>query len=102
MLKSERQLKLMYNRFNAKYFGGELPDVQIHYEPVSAYADCDEVDGVMVIRINPSIGGWLDFVKLTLLHEMVHVKLWPYRKHGVKFDQEVQRLMGFREIRALV
>ena len=101
MLKSERQLKLMYNKFNVRYFSGELPDVKIHYEPVSAYADCDEVDGAMVIRINPSIGGWLDFLKLTLLHEMVHVKLWPHRKHGVKFDREIQRLLGFKEVRAL-
>jgi|ERR1700739_3092150 len=102
MMKSERQLKLMYNRFNLKYFDGELPDVAIHYEPVSAYADCDLVGDTLKIRINPSIGGWIDFLKLTLLHEMVHVKLWPSRRHGAKFDAEIARLMSYREIRALV
>lgn len=102
MLKSERQLKLMYNRFNVRYFDGELPDVKIHYEPVSAYADCDEVEGEIVIRVNPSIGGWFDFLALTLLHEMVHVKLWPSRRHTARFDQEIARLMTFKEIRALV
>lgn len=102
MLKSERQLKRMYNKFNVDYFDGELPDVKIHYEPVSAYADCDKVDGEFVIRINPSIGGWFDFLELTLIHEMVHVKLWPTRRHTARFDQEIARLMTFKKIRALV
>lgn len=102
MLKSERLLKQMYNKFNVKYFDGDLPDAKIYYEPVSAYADCDLVNGTFVIRINPAIAGWIGFLKLTLLHEMIHVRLFPYRKHGVRFDREIQRLMGFKEIRVLV
>jgi hypothetical protein len=104
MAMSERQLIRLYNKFNLLYFNNGLPPVRIFYSPVDGgYADCCQLeDGVMQVRINPSVGGWVDFLKLTLLHEMVHVKLWPYRKHGVRFDREVQRLMGFKEIRALV
>lgn len=102
MLKSERCLKLMYGGLNTKYFGGELPDARIHWEPISAYADCDFIDGCFVIRINPAISSWVAFVKLTLLHEMVHVKLWPSRRHTARFDQEIAHLMTYKEIRSLV
>jgi hypothetical protein len=45
------------------------------------------------IRINPSISGWAEIWKLTLLHEMVHVKLWPrHKKHTKKFHSEMLRL----------
>jgi hypothetical protein len=95
-------LKRLYRSFNALYFGGELPDAEIRYEPVPAFADCCKTDDVFVIRINPAIGGWVDFLKLTLLHEMIHVRLWPRTNHGVRFDREVERLMQFKEIRKLI
>ena len=101
-MQSQRQLKLLYNKYNLLYFNNELPDAEIRYEPVSAFADCDQVDGIFVIRINPAIGGWIDFTKLTLLHEMLHVKLYPSKKHGKRFDAEIARLMTFKEIRKLV
>lgn len=99
---SEIQLKRLYNRFNTEYFNGELPDVIIFYSPVSAYADCDYVDGVFTIRVNPVVASWTGVLKLTLLHEMIHVKIHPVKSHGVKFDREVQRLMQFKSVRSLI
>ena|ERR1039457_3257383 len=102
-MKSHGQLVRIFNRFNVKFFAGELPDVGIHYEALGgAYGDCDCVDGIFTVRIDPSCGGWSDFLRLTILHEMVHVKLWPYQQHGGKFDSEIVRLMGFKEIRKLI
>lgn len=71
--KSERQLKQLYQKFNALYFGGELPNARVFYEPISGFANCTYTeDEGFVIRLNTSIGGWLDFIKLTLLHECIH------------------------------
>ena len=105
MLKSELQLKRLCNKFNLKYFNGTLPPFVIYYSPVDgAYANCDQLeDGTLVIKISPSIGGWNDFVKLTCLHELVHLKLWPDRSHGAKFDKEILRLMTtYKELRKLI
>jgi predicted metal-dependent hydrolase len=102
--KSDRQLKRWYAQFNRRYFNDELPtDASVWWEPTSgAYADCNLVDGGFRIRINPALAGWVEMAKLTLLHECIHIKLWPSKIHGIRFDREVQRLMGFKEIRALV
>jgi hypothetical protein len=91
--KSDRQLKLWYGKFNRLYFEGKLPDASVWWEPThSAYADCNFIDGKFVIRMNPAICAWTSMAKWTLLHEMVHVKLHPYDKHGKKFHNEMMRL----------
>jgi hypothetical protein len=102
---SELQLKRLYNKFNDLYWAGELPnDISLIYEPVAAFADCQRLeDGTFVIRINPAISHYADFVKLTLLHEMCHVKLWDKTtRHGTTFDVEIQRLMSYKSIRKLI
>ena len=100
---SELQLKRLYKKFNALYFSNELPDsVSIFYSPVSAYAACDFIDGVFRIRVNPVVASWTGVLHLTILHELIHIKLWPSRIHGKRFDDEVKRLMTFKSIRKLV
>lgn len=91
---SDNQLKRWYLRYNRLYFAAQLPtDAQIWWEvPRGAYADCDLVQGVWRIRINPSLAGWPQLAKLTLLHELVHLKLHPYQRHGRKFNSEMLRL----------
>jgi hypothetical protein len=103
-MRNEIQLKRMYNKFNQAYFDGKLPsDTSIYYDSVPCgYGDCDFVDGVFRIRIGPGVSGWTEVLKLTVLHEMIHVKIWPTKRHGIKFDKEVQRLMSFRELRKLI
>lgn len=91
--KSDLSLKRTYAKYNRLYFNSELPDASVWWEPPDgAYADCDKIDGAFRIRMSPSISGWTEIWKLTLLHEMVHIKLWPMKKHTKKFQAEMLRL----------
>jgi hypothetical protein len=95
-LKSDRQLKRFYNTYNRLYFDGKLPECHIWWEPLggSTFGDCLylEEEKVWRIRMNPFMAGWKSVYRFTLLHEMVHVKLSPYLKHGKKFNDEMLRL----------
>lgn len=92
-MKSDRQLVRWYQKYNRLYFGGQLPDAYVWYEvPAGAYADCNLVEGVWRVRINPALAGWPQIAQWTLLHEQVHIKLHPYKKHGKRFDIEMLRL----------
>ena len=92
-MKSDPQLKRWYQKYNRLYFGGTLPDAFVWYEvPAGAYADCQLVDGVWRVRINPSLAGWPSIARWSLLHEQVHIMLWPNRNHGRKFQAEMLRL----------
>lgn len=91
--KSDPQLKRWYAKYNRLYFEEKLPNASVWWEPTAgAYADCDLLEGGWRIRVNPSISGWVAMAKWSLLHEMVHIKLHPYRKHGKKFNAEMLRL----------
>jgi len=98
---SDRQLKLWYSKYNAKWFGGELPtDTVIYWKPLSADAgkSCpifEVADGKFEINIDPKHSGTDWAWKLILLHEMAHLKLWkkfPRHQHGKAFQEEMQRL----------
>lgn len=91
--KSDRQLKRWYAKFNRLYFENALPDASVWWEPISStYADCDLIEGQWKIRLNPSLAGWVSMAQWSLMHEMVHIKLHPYQKHGKKFHAEMLRL----------
>jgi hypothetical protein len=49
---------------------------------------------VLQIHIDPSRHHGNEQIRFTLLHEMAHVKLLPWRKHGKKFQDEMKRLAG--------
>ena len=103
MALSDRRLKRLYRHFNRRYFDGALPDsTEVWWEHVDgACADCD-VDNCglafdagsdsFMIRLNPDIGWSERNAKLALLHEMVHVKLYPNFNHGRRFQNEMIRL----------
>jgi hypothetical protein len=109
---SDPSLKRLYRTLNRRYFAAELPDVELWWEP------CGKQDGAhtlpiegsgnppeLMIRIDPFFMGAPQTTKLKLLHEMVHVKLWPERglaDHGKRFDQEIARLCSFRSYRKLL
>ena len=92
-MKSDRGLKRIYRSYNRRFFDGQLPDAFIWWEvPAGAYADCQLIDGVWRVRINPSLAGWPSIARWSLLHEQAHIKLHPNRNHGRKFQQEMLRL----------
>ena len=85
-MKSDRQLVRWYQKFNRLYFGGGFE------VPAGAYADCNLVEGVWRVRINPALAGWPQLAQWTLLHEQVHIKLHPYKHHEKRFNAEMLRL----------
>ncbi|HTV07820.1 MAG TPA: SprT-like domain-containing protein [Candidatus Aquilonibacter sp.] len=92
---SDRQLRRWYRDFNRRFFGGCLPsDADVLYAPVDgAHGDAlVESNGEFTVRINPACAIDWRIVRMTLLHEMAHLKLWPYRAHGERFEKEMQRL----------
>lgn len=100
-MQSDRQLKHWYSKFNRLYFNGELPEHTILYwePPSSAWGSaCPvfEVDyGQFYIKLDPSIRSVTDFWQITLIHEMVHIKLWqkyPKHQHGKIFKDEIKRI----------
>lgn len=88
------QLVRWYQKYNRLYFGGKLHAVSIWYEVPSSggFADCQLKEDGWQVRINPALAGWPQLAKLTLLHELVHIRLHPYKKHGKKFNAEMLRL----------
>jgi hypothetical protein len=86
-------LKRIYNRFNRLYFAGKLPDISIVWEP------CGDANGVTHtwdrkakrLTVDPGMRGNTRFVKLIILHEMVHVR-FPKARHDEVFRAERQRL----------
>lgn len=94
MVLCSSQLRRWYRDANQRWFGGKLPDdVDLFWAPHDGCSGMawQEGDG-FVILINPAYA--LDFhvARLTLLHEMAHLALWPYRKHGPRFEAEMRRL----------
>ena len=88
---SDNQLRRWYLKYNRLYFDNALPkNTRIWWEvPTGAYADCVEENGVWRVRINPSLAGWPQLAKFTLLHELAHIKLSPYLGHGEQFNAEM-------------
>lgn len=109
-MQSDRQLKHWYDRYNRDWFNSELPShTVIYWEPIvdgdGSTCPIYEVDNSQfVIKIDPSIKGFLNVWKLTLLHEMVHVRLWPKHsrhQHGKLFQDEMLRLANAGAFRRL-
>ena len=96
-------LERSYRYYNKKYFGNLLPnppEVDIRWGDIqgSGYQVEDE------IVISRKDRGRSNVWKLTLLHEMVHLSLNPYRTrsdHGKEFQSEMLRLAGAGAFRRL-
>lgn len=109
-MNSDRSLKHWYDKFNGLYFNGELPQIVIYWEPLSnadgSTCPVYEVDhGQFQIKLDPSIKGFPCLWKITLLHEMVHVKLWvkhPKHQHGKLFQTELSRIFNLGAYKKLL
>ena len=110
MFKHSPQLKKIYDTYNRKFFNNQLPrDTQIGYN--------DEIEGkhgltlgiedeethhrFFIIYISPTTHTDMGQKRLTILHEMCHVRLHPLTNHGREFQEEMKRLAmrdAFKEI----
>ena len=88
-----------YDWANQKYFKYQLPNVAIGFykEKDMDYYGCSFTPmgarHVHTIALNPKFKEWSKVVKITILHEMVHVKLRGLGGHGPRFQKELHRLV---------
>jgi hypothetical protein len=105
---SDKSLKRLYNRMNHAYFGSQLPDVVVWYEP------CHDAFGITLeiedpeagerelgIKIDPQIAFSWKLTKAQMLHEMAHVATWNRRAkhHSRVFWAEMDRLWSIGAFR---
>lgn len=100
---SDKSLKRLYNRLNHAYFGSQLPEVTIWWEPChDAFGityeieDPEEGERELAIKIDPQIAFSWKLAKGQLLHEMAHVSVWCHdrsvKEHSRMFWAEMDRL----------
>jgi hypothetical protein len=103
-MRSDPYLKRLYNQYNKKYFGNQLPKIKVHYASPAQFVKrklgkttCaatlyDENHKPVAIVIKKFKRKAYGYIKSDLLHEMVHVAL-PFRvDHGPRFQAEMLRL----------
>jgi len=106
MNKPARNLERIYRTYNRKFFDGQLPhDTRIWFVSIDNEDARTCTHGVTLgvedketkhlsfeIFINPDTHIDRSQVRLTLLHEMAHIKNYPYMGHGKRFEEEMLRL----------
>ncbi len=99
--KSER-LENLYIMYNALYFRRKLPKISVVFGPAKDNGEENvgltySCGNYLCIEINPELNPTHAEQAATLLHEMIHVKLWGNEKirrsHGSLFRAELHRLM---------
>lgn len=95
-MNSHPQLMRLFRKFNVKYFDGDLTEPLIKYEHITTmkcFGLCEQLDDKsFVITIDPQWASSRAFRHITLLHEMIHIAIWPYPSHGKTFQDETIRL----------
>lgn len=83
-----------YKKYNEKFFENRLPhDALVGWNPCEGdFAEVEKKDGRFELRINPQYNVAPSVWKMSLLHEMAHVSLYPYKTHGKRFQDEMKRL----------
>ena len=100
---TEARLRRWYRLFNRRFFAGKLPPSGcVHLAEVEGCWGVMFHDGKdFAIHISPQNAVCVRIAKMTLLHEMAHLSLWPCNTHGPRFEQEMQRLAAAGAMRAL-
>lgn len=102
MFKPDAVLERWYADYNKRFFDGRLPkDALVGFNPeleenilgLSIHEeDSDTKHQFHHIHVNPLAHSCKQQIQLTLLHEMAHIAIFPYVKHGKKFNDEMLRL----------
>jgi hypothetical protein len=92
-----RELEEAYADYNARFFGGLLPEIPVKWGKTLSRHAAEFVtyeDRSLAIIINPRLKPFGCYTHLTLLHEMVHAELRNERGdlHGPKFQRRMKRL----------
>ncbi len=98
-MKLDERAQQQFDVFNTMYFGESLPDVDIRCvkdlrhdgaKRCRLYGATSKVGDQFFIELDANLNGAQ--LKLTLMHEAVHVKLWPKSHRSREWKREVQRL----------
>jgi hypothetical protein len=112
--KSDPELSKLYSYYRRKFFDNKLPppsSIYIGYDKLenndSATVWDEEVDFsskshlleeneefVILLNIRMKEDNDKTNLRLSLIHEMAHIKLWPYIAHGNPWKQELLRLFN--------
>lgn len=100
MNKPARNLEKITRRYNKDYFDGKLPkDLRIwwndrieDYGLTIGISDEDTEHMFFDVYVHPDKHHGGEQVRLTLFHELAHVKLHPKTGHGRDFQEEMTRL----------
>ncbi len=101
MFTPSKRLQKLYERFNRLYFDNELPhDTLVGWMDFPKHSplgrnDISDGDGILhhTIYISEFLKPFRGVTKETVLHEMCHIKLYPYGKHDRRrFDAEMLRI----------
>lgn len=97
MFKTDKRLYRLAMQYNKAYFDNSLPQDLIvgwedelentrHYGATISLEDDQTRQVTFRVGINSSLKKNYEGSRFTLLHELVHVKLYPYLWHGKKFN----------------
>jgi predicted SprT family Zn-dependent metalloprotease len=89
MASSHLSLKRWFNFYNKRYFNSELPaNTRLFWSPLTRnHAHMEDYE----IHLDPALQLFPKFMRIMLLHEMVHLHN-PRLGHGKKFQDEIERL----------
>lgn len=89
-------------KYNKLFFNNELPhDITVRFESLSD-AHGDSHIPSREIRIDKAYAKYRSIWRLTLIHEMIHFKIWPKFTHGKEFLAELRRLAQYDEFLRLL
>lgn len=93
MFKADTKLKRWYDKWNRAYFDGTLPEAEVGWEDQLP----DKRHGQTMVfedeETSLDCASFKEWVELVLMHELAHVKLYPYTWHGQRFKDEIRRLV---------
>ena len=87
----DKEIGKAYRRYNRLWFDDSLPhDCDVFFSPEpDCYGQVHEEDGSWTLQLNPLYAVDHRAWKMVLIHEMVHLYLRPYLRHGKPFQDKM-------------
>lgn len=92
--RNKKSLLDIFNRYNRKYFGSKIKLSALKIVRANFSGETQFYDNALPsISVSNKILGWGRYVRIVLLHEMVHASLPWYAYHGPKFKRRIRKLV---------
>jgi hypothetical protein len=96
-VKTRSVLEKAYRRYNRKFFRNRLPNppaVVLRWAPLKGISGRWLPGEIPTIEINKRFKSWEIFWTQILVHEMIHISLPNGAAHGLRFHDEMFRIMA--------